>query len=71
MCFQQSEPAHTREIEREVMVGLANPSPPVTEIDLDDEVLDLLRKILAEARLTNHHLALITGSEMTADEMEA
>lgn len=53
------------------MVGLANPSPPVTEIDLDDEVLDLLRKILAEARLTNHHLALITGSEMTADEMEA
>ena len=52
------------------MPGLANPTPPVTEIDPDEDALDLLRQILAELKLGNKHLAIITKLEITADELE-
>ena len=52
------------------MPGLANPTKPVTEIDSDDIVRGLLREILAEARLMNLQLSLITKLELTTAELE-
>ena len=53
------------------MAGLANPTAPVTEIESDGEIHELLRQLLAEARLTNFHLALVTKIQITANELEA
>ena len=52
------------------MAGLANPTEPVTEIEPDDEVHELLRSIIAEMKLMNLQLGLITKFEITADELE-
>ncbi len=52
------------------MTGLANPTKPVTEIDSDDIVRGLLREILAEVKLMNLQLGLITKFEVTTAELE-
>ena len=52
------------------MPGLANPTKPVTDPEPDDEVHTLLLAILAEAKLINLQLSLITKLELTTAELE-
>lgn len=52
------------------MAGLDNPTEKVTAIESDEEMLDMLHKILRELRLSNHHLAIVTKSDVKAIDME-
>ena len=54
-------------------MGLANPATPaVTEVDAVEDLdgQELLRGIVRQLKLVNHHLQLLTGSALEADDMK-
>ena len=51
------------------MPGLANPTPPATEVGPDEEIRDLLREIVLVLRVIEAHLQAASDEEFTEEDV--